>query len=519
MVLQHSAGPVGTDAPVVPQRAQSALDGLRAARQAVCTAQAEELRWAAQLARDCQAEARERLRELRPTASEGVDDEALAESLAVATVSCALGIGDAAASSLVHQSGRLTTVLPEVLAAWQAGVLDLSRVRVVATATEVLDDETARVVARGLLAEAGSAPWEGPAPRSWRRTVDRAVVRADQAAAARRRAAALAARRVRAWSEGDGTGVLQLCADASDIAMVDQVVTDLASALPATDDTGARVSLDQRRSDAMVNVFRSIREGSLARYPHGADPQAVTSPTPGDPATEVDRRAAGASPGFAGTTLPRVPVRRVHDLGLVLHADTMFGDGPRAEATGEQRGLGAPLAVDSSSARWMARRHLNNGGNVQVMVVDASDALAQVVCLDNRAARGFTTRADLHAAVRAALAAAPALSTPSYEPTEAIARHVRAEAPTCSFYDCPRQARSCDLDHDTPWPRGPTAVTNLDPKCRRHHQLKTNGLARSQLRAGPGTGARSVQWRLAGGVLVTTAPQPLPGCGETPAPG
>src|SRR5690606_19994985 len=101
----------------------------------------------------------------------------------------------------------------------------------------------------------------------------------------------------------------------------------------------------------------------------------------------------------------------------------------------------------------------------------------------------------------------------TYEPTEVIARYVRADAPTCSFYDCPRQARSCDLDHDTPWPRGPTAVTNLDPKCRRHHQLKTNGLARSQLRAGLGTGARNVQWRLAGGVLVTTAPQPLPGCG------
>jgi hypothetical protein len=280
--------------------------------------------------------------------------------------------------------------------------------------------------------------------------------------------------------------------------MVDQVVTDLASALPATDETGERVSMDQRRSDAMVSVFRSIREGSLARYPEEADDETTAVP---------------------GTTLPRVPVRRVHDLGLVVHADTLFGDGPRADATGEQRGLGSPAAVDPTSARRLARRHLDNGGDVQVLVVDATGALEGVVRLGNGTAQALTDRARLADAVRTGLATAPALTTPTYQPTEAIARHVRAEAPTCSFYDCPRQARSCDLDHDTPWPRGPTAVTNLDPKCRRHHQLKTNGLARSQLRAGPGTGARSVQWRLAGGVLVTTAPQPLPGCGETPAPG
>src|SRR5690606_37117910 len=128
----------------------------------------------------------------------------------------------------------------------------------------------ARVVAHDLVAAAGNGPWEGPSPRSWRARVERAVVRADREAAKRRRAAALAARRVRAWGEGDGTGVLQLRADASDVAMVDQVVTDLARALPATDETGGQVSMDQRRSDAMVGVFRSIRDGCLDQYPDPA---------------------------------------------------------------------------------------------------------------------------------------------------------------------------------------------------------------------------------------------------------
>jgi hypothetical protein len=102
----------------------------------------------------------------------------------------------------------------------------------------------------------------------------------------------------------------------------------------------------------------------------------------------------------------------------------------------------------------------------------------------------------LLAAVRQAIADAPTWEVQGHDPSEAIARHVRAAAPTCSFYDCPRQARSCDLDHDTPWPRGPTSVTNLDPKCRRHHNAKTLGVARTRLTAGPGAGPRTVHWTL-----------------------
>jgi hypothetical protein len=106
----------------------------------------------------------------------------------------------------------------------------------------------------------------------------------------------------------------------------------------------------------------------------------------------------------------------------------------------------------------------------------------------------------------------------THDPTEAIARHVRAAAPTCSFYDCPRQARSCDLDHDTPWPRGPTSISNLDPKCRRHHNAKTLGVAQTRLTAGPGAGRRTVHWTLPAGIQVTTTPERLPGVRRHPTP-
>jgi hypothetical protein len=61
-------------------------------------------------------------------------------------------------------------------------------------------------------------------------------------------------------------------------------------------------------------------------------------------------------------------------------------------------------------------------------------------------------------------------------------------------------------------------VTNLDPKCRRHHNAKTTGVVRTRLVAGPGAGRRTVHWTLPGGIEVTTSPDPLPGVVPTSEP-
>ncbi len=411
---------------------------------------------------------------------------AFVRQVAVDEVACTLGTSAWTASGLVDLADRLVRVLPRALRALSEGRLDLPRVRVLAELTAVLDDDSAGRVADELLANAGAAPWDGPSPRAWRARVERAVVRADAHAASRRRAAAVAARRVRAWAEGDGLGVFQLRADAADVALVDRVVDGLARAWPEAGADGVIRTVDQRRADAVVEVFRRIG------------------------AADAD---AAADPANAVGVLPHGRVRRVHDLGLVLHADTLFDDGPRASAVAQLRGLGAATALDPASARLLARRRLGEGTGVQVLVVDDDGALQRVVRLDAARAREVTaSRQALHAAVHDAEPHTPPLGTSRYQPTTAIVRHVHAEAPTCSFYDCPRTAAGCDLDHDVPWPRGPSAVTNLDPKCRRHHQAKTHQVVRSHLRAG--TGLRSVTWTLRSGLSVTTRPEPLPGCDE-----
>jgi hypothetical protein len=61
-------------------------------------------------------------------------------------------------------------------------------------------------------------------------------------------------------------------------------------------------------------------------------------------------------------------------------------------------------------------------------------------------------------------------------------------------------------------------VSNLDPKCRRHHNAKTFGVMQCKLTAGPGAGRRTVHWTLPTGIQVTTTPEPLPGTRLRPTP-
>jgi hypothetical protein len=375
----------------------------------------------------------------------------------------------------------LVKVHPGSLAALRAGRLDLTRVRALVDATDVLDVARARAVERAVLAGCGDAPWAGPSPRAWRECLARAVVATDPTSARRRRERALATREVRSWPEGDGLAALLVRADAEDVAVADAVIGDLARAYPVQDSLGQRLSMDQRRVDALMEVFRRIRDGQR---------------------------------------LPTVAVHRQRELGLVVHADTVFGDGPAASAPGQRRGTGTQSFLDPVSAREQAALALDRVGQrrsgrdgedaapgVQVMVAEGDGTLVRVVRL-TRPPDGGWTRAGLVAAVRAAWPGLPRLSTDRYRVTTAIGDDVRAQHPRCVHYDCARVSRSCDLDHDRPWPRGPTMASEMAPRCRRHHELKTRGVVGTELRPDG-----SCEHHMLTGVVQVTRPEPLPGFG------
>ena len=85
-------------------------------------------------------------------------------------------------------------------------------------------------------------------------------------------------------------------------------------------------------------------------------------------------------------------------------------------------------------------------------------------------------KANTKVSIRPVLDLAENLRTRSYAPTDRMREQVILTCPTCVFPGCGRTARSCDLDHITPWHQGgKTESANLAPLCRLHHRLKTFG--------------------------------------------
>ena len=105
-------------------------------------------------------------------------------------------------------------------------------------------------------------------------------------------------------------------------------------------------------------------------------------------------------------------------------------------------------------------------------------------------------------AVDAETGRAISLETSSYRPTAAMRAHVEAVDGTCRGPGCTVPASRCDLDHDIPWPHGPTDVSNLTSKHRAHHNAHTHG----HWRVGRDD-ADTVRWRTKAGRSYETRPK------------
>jgi hypothetical protein len=67
----------------------------------------------------------------------------------------------------------------------------------------------------------------------------------------------------------------------------------------------------------------------------------------------------------------------------------------------------------------------------------------------------------------------PPPPTPGYRPGAALDRHIRARDRRCRFPGCRnRVPHGGELDHDRPWPDGPTSADNLTGYCTSHHRGK-----------------------------------------------
>lgn len=140
-------------------------------------------------------------------------------------------------------------------------------------------------------------------------------------------------------------------------------------------------------------------------------------------------------------------------------------DSDSPEASSDVRDDQGPVAQPCPTVLGRDVPHLLGFGPI-------APATARALIAEQAQRLTVTFHEDLEAEHVAWLAAAP---ESQHDPSTALERHMSSAFPTCIAPGCTVRSTSCDGDHLTSHPVGPTHICNLRPLCRRHHLLKTHG--------------------------------------------
>jgi hypothetical protein len=248
----------------------------------VAWAQANQLREMAAFAhgaeRDAVRHARER--DARQISGEPVAPEiAQLDGLesAAAEISLMLRIAPVTANSRLDDALVVTTRHPATMAALAKGRITLCKARIIAEQTTQLSDAHAGAVEERVLDRAATQT-----PGQLRRSVRRAVTKADPAAVRRRHEAAKRERDVSFWELPDGMAMVSACLPAGEALGVYGILDEYARATGGADDR----TLTARRADALVDLVC----GSVGYLSTGNRTAEATSPVPSAAAPVVAAR-------------------------------------------------------------------------------------------------------------------------------------------------------------------------------------------------------------------------------------
>ena len=363
------------------------------------------------------------------------------ETLTTLEVATATGLGQQLVQARLQLATDRTPGAADLRARLRCGSVSLQRACTIHSEIACLPDELGRSIIESTLRLKDGAP---PSPTLFRQRLTRACLAADREAAARRRAARRR-RGAHARINHDGMGVLTVVNDADKIVAAMERADAVARAARQLGDSR---DLDSLRADVVTDALltggwdlsRRVEESGDAASGRSGQPAAAMT----QPLTNIGRR----------------PVAHVT---IVVSVTTAVGT---TDTPCEIPGYG-----------WIDAEHAR-----QIMLHDES-----------------TWRRLL---VDATTGTALALETTAYRPTAAMRAQVEAVDGTCRGPGCTVPAARCDLDHDIPWPHGPTAVGNLTSKHRLHHSLHTHGHWRVH-RDTDG----SVHWRTEAGRSYVTRPR------------
>ncbi|GCA96655.1 HNH endonuclease signature motif containing protein [Mycolicibacterium sp. NCC-Tsukiji] len=387
---------------------------------------------------------------------------------AVAEVGAALGLGKREASGQLSIAVALRFRLPKVAAVFADGGVSARTVGTICWRTRLVENPNTLAVIDAALAGALSE-WAGLSRKKIETKIDGWVQKFDPAAVLKVRSAARR-RGVGVGKPDDETGVASIWGAllATDAELLDRVLTEMARQVCENDPR----TFGQRRADAL---------GVLAAR---GDRLACQCGNPDCPAAGPDARATAvmihvltnglpapvADPLLSGDpAAPLVPTPAPSAPEPVFTPEPVFAPAPApaAEPANDMASTPMPmseLAPVPESAPASAPARVPAPVRTPVGYVLGGGVVPPTVLAD-LVARG--------AKVRSVASASDLDEVPRYRPSVAMDEFVRMRAMTCMFPGCDHPATASDIDHTVPWPAGPTHPGNLNPKCRKHHLLKT----------------------------------------------
>ena len=427
-------------------------------------------------------------------------------------VAVARKVSDRAAARVIRSALRLTGVLPQAMALLEAGVLTASRADVLVAELEVVGDDVAGQVDAELCPAIVLLP-----PWKIEQEVRKAVLRLDPEAAAARVATKNAGRGVELHPDVDDQATVSMYGPAVPLVRWYATLDERARALKAAGDPR---TLDALRFDLATSSYPCAThtptdptatsndgaEGEAAHEP--ADEAAASSaavddqgdpagestlhpepepePAPdlaagpaGEPAPAAAPAAAGLRPSFVEPAPADCRRTRPVQARMVVPVET---------------GLGL-----SNEPAWLDGYGWISATTCRLLLVDAELRQAcaragtgELVDLADRELRPPPTPTGLRNSLLGMVLNDVELSDvgwrtePQHDPTDLLREFVTLRDRSCDGPTGARvPARRAQLDHDDPWPAGPTAAWNLAARGARTHQLKHYGW--TPLRTSTGT--------------------------------